>query len=96
MKIRRVAHKGLRRFVEKNDPSGLPAAAVEKIRNIVSYLQEIENIEELRHVRSWRAHRLTGDRRATWSLSVTRNWRITLRLDGAGIEIVELDYEDYH
>jgi plasmid maintenance system killer protein len=27
---------------------------------------------------------------------VSKNWRITFRIDPAGIEIVDLDYEDYH
>ena len=38
---------------------------------------------------------LTGDRKGTWSLFVTRNRRITLRIDRQEIEIVDLDYEDY-
>jgi hypothetical protein len=27
---------------------------------------------------------------------VTKNWRITFRIDQIGIEIIDLDYEDYH
>ena len=45
---------------------------------------------------SWKAHRLTGDRRGIGSLSVTRNWRLTFRIDRAEIEIIDLDYEDTH
>ena len=29
-------------------------------------------------------------------MSVTRNWRLTFRVDQAEGEIVDLDYEDYH
>jgi proteic killer suppression protein len=96
MKIRSVSHKGLRRFIEANDASGLPGAFVEKIRNILSFLAEAGNVEELRSFPAWKAHQLTGDRRGTWSLTVTRNWRITFRTDPAGSEILDLDYEDYH
>ena len=39
---------------------------------------------------------LAGDRRGTWSLTVTRNWRLTFRIDRTTNEIVDLDYEDYH
>ena len=49
-----------------------------------------------RKVPSWKAHQLVGDRKGVWSLSVTKNWRITFRIDQATIEIVDLDYEDYH
>jgi toxin HigB-1 len=96
MKIRSVAHKGLRRLILKDDPSGLPPASVEKIRNMVSFLQDMGSEEELRTIPVWRAHRLTGDRRGTWSLAVSRNWRLTFRIDEAARAIEALDFEDYH
>jgi proteic killer suppression protein len=96
MKIRNVAHRGLRRFMERNDPSGLPPAVVERVRNIVTFVQEMGDARELRDVPSWKAHQLTGDRKGTWSLLVTRNWRITFKIDQVEREIVDLNYEDYH
>lgn len=96
MKIANVIHKGLRRFVEDDDSSGLPPAVVEKLRRMVSFLQDMAHEDELLSIPSWKAHRLTGDRRGTWSLFVTRNWRLTFRIDQFEIEIVDLDYEDYH
>jgi proteic killer suppression protein len=35
-------------------------------------------------------------RKGTWSLFVTKNWRLTFRIDRSEIEIIDLDYEDYH
>ena len=32
---------------------------------------------------------LTGDRKGTWSLSVTRNWRMTFRIEDD--EIIEIN-----
>lgn len=96
MEIRNVVHRGLRRFIERDDPSGLPPLVVERMRNIVTFLQEMENAQELRDVPSWKAHQLSGDRKGTWSLTVTRNWRITFRIDQVAGEIVDLSYEDYH
>ena len=96
MKIRNVIHKGLRRFIEDDDASGLQPAVVAKVQRIVSFLQDMEQEDELRTVQSWKAHMLTGDRKGTWSLSVTRNWRMTFRIDREEIEIIDLDYEDYH
>ncbi len=96
MKIANVIHKGLRRFIEYDDASGLQSTIVEKVRRIVSYLQDMEHEEELRTVPAWKAHQLTGDRKGTWSLFVTKNWRITFRIDRDEIEIVDLNYEDYH
>jgi proteic killer suppression protein len=96
MKIRNVNHRGLRRFIERDDSSGLPAAVVPKVRKIVSFLQDMGQESELRTVPIWKAHQLAGERKGTWSLFVTRNWRITFRIDQAEIEIIDLDYEDYH
>ncbi|NCN86016.1 MAG: plasmid maintenance system killer [Sphingomonadales bacterium] len=96
MKIRNVIHKGLRRFIENDDASGLQPAVVTKVQRIVSFLQDMEREDELRTVPSWKAHMLTGHRKGTWSLFVTKNWRMTFRIDREDIEIIDLDYEDYH
>lgn len=96
MRIRNVVHKGLRRFIVDDDAAGLQAAVVPKVRRIVTFLQDMEREDELRTVPSWKAHQLTGDRKGTWSLFVTKNWRITFRIDQTEIEIIDLDYEDYH
>ncbi len=96
MKIRNVIHKGLRRFIESDDASGLQPAVVSKIRRIVTFLQDMEREDELWTVPSWKAHLLSGDRKGTWSLFVTKNWRLTFWIDQDEIEIIDLDYEDYH
>jgi len=41
-----------------------------------------------------KAHRLTGGRRGVWSLHVTPDWRLSLRINEN--EICELNLEDYH
>jgi proteic killer suppression protein len=81
MKIRNVIHRGLRRFIERDDASGLSGSVVEKVRNIVTFLQEMEDPREIQDISSWKVHQLTGDRKGTWSLTVTRNWRMTFRID---------------
>jgi proteic killer suppression protein len=96
MKIRNVIHNGLRRFIEDDDASGLQPAVVTKVQRIGSFLQDMEREDELRTVPSWKAHMLTGDRKGTWSQFVTKNWRMTFRIDREEIEIIDLDFEDYH
>ena len=96
MKIRSVKHKGLGRLIEEDDDARLPAAFVDKIRKIIAFLQDMEREDELRTIPSWKAHKLTGDRKGAWSLFVSKNWRITFRIDRTEIEIIELDYGDYH
>ncbi|MFH1805966.1 MAG: type II toxin-antitoxin system RelE/ParE family toxin [Pseudomonadota bacterium] len=96
MKIRNVIHKGLRRLIVDDDASGVQPAVAQKLRRIISFLQDMEREEELVTVPGWKAHRLTGDRKGVWSLFVTKNWRLTFRIDQQEIEIIDLDYEDYH
>lgn len=96
MRIRSFVHKGLKRLYLQDSPTGLPADAVDKIRKILAFLQDMEDPEELRSIPAWKVHTMTGDRKGTWSLPVTRNWRITFRIDTAEGEIYDLNYEDYH
>jgi len=39
-------------------------------------------------------HPLTGDRKGTWAVSVSGNWRVTLKFLGKDAD--SADYEDYH
>jgi len=93
MNIRSVKHKGLRK---NDDAGGLQPQVVDKVRKILAFLQDMESEAELRTIPTWKAHQLTGDRKGMWSLFVTKNWRVTFRIDHTDIEIVDLDYEDCH
>lgn len=96
VRIRSFAHKGLRRLYENDATRGVPFKAVDKLRKILSFLDEMQDPEELRALPSWKAHLLTGDRKGTWSLNVTANRRLTFRIDVDEHEICDLNIEDYH
>ena len=96
LRIRNVVHKGLRNLTDRDDRSGVPAVAADKILRIVSFLQDMQHEDELRAIPSWKAHMLSGNRKDEWSFSVTKNWRITFCIDRQTIEIVDLNFEDYH
>jgi proteic killer suppression protein len=96
MIVGNVVHKGLRRFVESNDTSGLPPKSIERIRDIVSFLEAMDDVSEVMSVPAWKAHQLKGSRKGVWSLVVTRNWRITFSINRSRGEIVDLNFEDYH
>ena len=96
MKIRSFAHKGLKRLYEDDSSRGVPGEAAEKLRKMLAFLDAMDDEEELWLLPGWRAHKLTGDRKGTWSLSVTANLRLTFRVDAVEREIHVLDLEDYH
>jgi proteic killer suppression protein len=74
----------------------VPSDTVDKLRKMLAYLDDMDSPEELRALTAWKAHTLTGDRKGTWSLSITRNRRLTFRIDATDNEICELNLEDYH
>ena len=96
MKIRNFAHKGLKRLYAEDSARGVPPDTVGKLRNMLAFLDDMQDPEELRALTAWKVHMLTGDRKGTWSLSVTRNRRLTFRIDAAEREICDLNLEDYH
>ena len=75
---------------------GLPPDTVDKLRKMLAYLDDMEDPEELRRLPTWKAHTLSGDRKWVWSLHVTRNRRLTFRIDTAENEICDVNFEDYH
>ena len=96
MIIRNFVHKSLKRLYTEESPKGVPSDTVEKLRKMFAYLDNMEDIEELRALTAWKVHTLTGGREGTWSLSVTRNRRLTFRIDTAESEICDVNLEDYH
>lgn len=95
MQIDSIRHKALRRLAETGSLKGLPSGSVERLRRMFAYIEAIDTVEELRVPPNFGAHQLTGDRKGFWSLFVTKNWRMTFRVNEAGT-IEDMDLEDYH
>jgi proteic killer suppression protein len=68
---------------------------VDKVRKMLASIQDLEHADEFPSLPAQKAHVLTGDRKGTWSLYVTRNWRLTFWIDGREHEICHLNFEDY-
>ncbi|MGE3642518.1 MAG: type II toxin-antitoxin system RelE/ParE family toxin [Beijerinckiaceae bacterium] len=94
MNIRSIKHRGLRRFIEDNDPREIRADLLNRTRNILTALVAAADKAGVEGLPGWRIHQLTGDRAGTWSISVSGNWRITFAIVSG--EIADLDLEDYH
>jgi len=96
VKIRNFAHKGLKDLYAEDSAKGVPPDTVDKLHKMLAFLDDMEDPGELRCLPAWKVHTLTGDRRGTRSLSVTRNRRLTFRIDTQEREICDLNLEDYH
>lgn len=95
MEFESIRHKALRSFAETGRAKGLPGNVVERLRKMLAYISVVQSVEELKIPPNYGAHELTGDRKGTWSLTVTKNWRMTFRVNSDG-NVEDLDLEDYH
>jgi proteic killer suppression protein len=86
----------LKKLYEDDSPRGDSADTVDKLRKVLTFLDDMQDAEELHSLPGWNAHLLAGDRKGTWSLSVTRNRRLTFRIESAEAEICDVNLEDYH
>jgi len=96
MRIRSFTHKGLKRLYTDGSTKGVPADSTDKLRKMFAFLDDMAEPGELRALPSWKAHTLAGDRKGTWSLSVTANRRLTFGIDSIEREICDVNLEDYH
>jgi proteic killer suppression protein len=94
MDIESIAHKALRRFFETGTTRGLVGDA-DRLRKMLAFINAAATLEELGAPPNYGLHQLTGDRAGTWSMTVTRNWRMTFKVNAEGA-IEDMDLEDYH
>lgn len=94
MRIETLRHKGLRQLYERDDPGGVPASSVSKLKNILTALEFAADLSQVATMPGWRLHPLRGNRRGTYAIRVTGNVRLTFRVRDEGV--TDLDLEDYH
>lgn len=94
MEIDSIRHKGLRRFFESGNAKGL-VGDVARLRKMLAFIAAVSDLGELEVPPNYGLHELTGDRKGTWSMTVTRNWRLTFAINADGA-LVDMDLEDYH
>ena len=96
MRIRSFSHKDLKRLYQEDNSKGFPADCVDKLRKMLAFMQDMQDVGEIYSLPTWRPHIMSGKRKGTWSLHVTPNWRLTFRIDAVEGEIYDVSYEDYH
>ncbi|CAM2749707.1 type II toxin-antitoxin system RelE/ParE family toxin [Legionella worsleiensis] len=91
--IKSFKHKGLKKFFEKGDCSGIQSKHEKKIRLQLAALDTATVIEDM-DLPGYNLHQLKGQRKDCWSIVVNGNWRITFEFENGDAYIV--NYEDYH
>lgn len=86
-------HKGLEKFFARGIKSGIQAKHAERLRLILGRLNASMNPKDMA-LPGLKLHELSGDRKGTWSVKVSGNWRITFKFEGE--HATDVEYEDYH
>jgi proteic killer suppression protein len=88
-----IRHKGLKRLYEDDDPRGVMAEHVVKLRDILVRLDAARTVADM-DVPGLRLHPLKGELKGFWAVSVRANWRVVFRF--ADRDAFDVDYVDYH
>lgn len=91
--IRGFKHKGLGRFFETGSKSGIRTQHAQRLRLILGRLSAATAPGDMA-LPGLDLHPLKGDRKGTWAVSVSGNWRVTFKFVEKDADAV--DYEDYH
>jgi len=94
MRIVSFRNRDLERLWRRDEVRGVARQHAPKLRAMLTAIEEAENVSELATLPGWRLHPLKGDRKGIWSLTVTRNHRLTFRITGSVVS--DIDFEDYH
>jgi len=91
--IENIRHKALRKLVETGMTKGIVAAP--RLIDMIAFIDAAGSFDELAVPPNFGFHALTGDRKGTYAMTVTRNWRLTFtQVDDK--TIADLNLEDYH
>jgi toxin HigB-1 len=91
--IRSFKHRGLKRFYEHDDRSGIRPDFAVTIQEILTVLDDAATPQEL-GLPGYRLHPLKGDLKVFWAVTVRANWRIIFRFEGT--DVFDVEQIDYH
>ena len=91
--ITSIRHKGLRKFFSEGDHRGIPAEFAPRIERLLDRLDSCVKPDDM-NLPGYKFHPLKGERKDSFAVSVSGNWRITFRF--VGENAVDVDLEDYH
>ncbi len=91
--IERFRHKGLKRLFQEGDAKGISPDLLEKLENILFVLNRARRPADM-NLPGFRLHRLKGNLKGFWSVTVRANWRVIFRFEGG--DAYDVDLIDYH
>jgi toxin HigB-1 len=81
------------RFAKTGSKAGIQPNHTQRLRRLLTALDAASRPEDMNATGN-KLHPLRGELDGHWALSVSSNWRLTVRFDGE--DAVLVDYHDYH
>lgn len=91
--IKSIRHKSLRAYWETGKAKGLNADWLPRLRRRLDLLNVASAPEEM-NMPGFRFHALDGDKKGSYAINVSSNWRLTFGWDEQ--DAIDIDLEDYH
>ena len=91
--IKTWRHKGLKLFYDTGSKAKIQTGHADKIHDILQALDVITKPEQM-NLPGLRFHKLTGELKEFYSVTVNKNWRIIFGFEGQ--DVILVDYLDYH
>jgi toxin HigB-1 len=81
------------KYYTLSNGSGVSANHMKRLKFILALLETAETVEDM-DLPGLDLHELRGNRKSSWALKVSGNWRVTFRLENG--DAFDVNYEDYH
>lgn len=91
--IKSFRHRGLEKFFEVGSKAGIQPKHADRLSLQMFALNNAKRPGDM-NAPGWRLHRLAGQFKDHWAISVSGNWRLTFKFEGE--DAILVDYHDYH
>jgi proteic killer suppression protein len=91
--IKTFRHKGLKQLFESGSSRAVRTDLTRRLIRQLDFLNRATSPADM-NLPGYRLHQLQGERRGTWSVTVSGNWRLTFSFQDR--DVTDIDLEDYH
>lgn len=91
--IKTFKHKGLKTLFETGRSRAVAADLHRRLIRQLDLLNRAKSAQDM-NLPGYRMHELKGERKGTYSVTVSGNWRVTFTFSARDAE--DVDLEDYH
>lgn len=91
--IKSFRHKGLEEFFYKKSKRGIQPEHAQRLAAQLASLDAALSPDDMNFA-AWKLHKLRGNLKDHWAVSVNGNWRLTFRFEEQ--DAILVDYQDYH